>query len=306
MQILKLAPIVAGIAWQGAGKRDVAMSKYRAYTVVMALLASLIISSPAQARLGSSHRMSGGYSSGMGYSSSYSGSSRLGGGGAVGMQRNDVAQRLRYGSSATPMAPVNSAPSSYRPGWGSVAGAAAAGGVLGYLLGGHGGYGGYGMMGGGGGMGSIVLLLVILFALAWWLMRRQTPTVSARATWAQQQQGYTGMAGSGALGGGWSEDPQKIFRELQDINTRGDEVSLRAACTPALAQDLLPNMGGAAVQILELQAEVVDQSEGVVSVRYRGTVMEAGSHPESLDELWNFVRNPGPGRTWLLAGIQPL
>lgn len=287
--------------------RKLAMSKYRSYTMVMAMLASLVISSPAQARLGSSHRMSGGYSSGMSYGSSYgmsSGSSRLGGGGAVGMQRNDVAQRLRYGSSATPMTPMNSTPSSYRPGWGTVAGAAAAGGVLGYLLGGHGGYGAYGMMGGGGGMGSILLLLLVLFALAWWLMRRQTPTLSPRATW-EQQQSYAPMT-SGHTFAGWSEDPQKIFRELQDINTRCDEVSLRAACTPALAQDLLPNMGGAAVQILELQAEVVDQSEGVVSVRYRGTVMEAGSHPESLDELWNFVRNPGAGRTWLLAGIQPL
>ncbi len=284
------------------------MFKHEKMTLAFALVTSLLLSLPAQARLGSSHSYhsswGGGSSSSYGAYSSRSASSRLGGGAAVGMQRDDVAQKLRYGSSSPAYGAPTATPAPVRrPGWGTVAGAAAAGGLLGYMLGGHaGGYGAYGMMGGGSGMGSLFILLLVLGGIAWWLMRRRTPDFSAREVWAQQQ----ASAASPVSAGSWSEDPHGLFRELQDINTRRDEAALRAACTPALAQDLLPNMGGAAVQILDLQAEVVDSSAGLVSVRYRGTVMEEGAHPETIDELWNFVRNPGRGRPWLLAGIQPL
>ncbi len=224
------------------------------------------------------------------------------------MQRDDVAQRVRSGSYSAPgyTAPgtMAGAATPYRPGWGAVAGAATAGGLLGYMFGSHGGYGyGGGMMGGGGGMGSLLLLLLIVGGGIYWLTRRSTPTVTPRQVWAESAQ-QTSWANTSS-GSAWTEDADGIFRELQSINARKDETALFQYCTAALARDLIPNMGGS-TQVIALRSEVVDQQDGLVSVRYRGTVMEDGQHPEQVDELWHFVRNPSSGRPWLLSGIQPL
>ncbi|NNM51211.1 MAG: hypothetical protein HKM02_03155 [Pseudomonadales bacterium] len=230
------------------------------------------------------------------------------------MQRDDVAQRVRSGAYSAPgyAAPgAMTGAARYRPGWGAVAGAATAGGLLGYMFGSHGGYGyGGGMMGGGGGMGSLLLLLLIVGGGIYFLTRRRTPTVSPRQVWADssRQSSWPNQSvggGSAFAGGGWTEDAEGIFRELQSINSRKDEAALRQYCTAALARDLMPNMGGI-TQVVAIRSEVVDQQDGLVSVRYQGTVMEEGQHPEQVDELWHFVRNPGSGRPWLLSGIQPL
>ncbi len=300
----------------------------------LGLATILVFSHTAEARIGYSSHSS--YPSHSYSGSSYGSGSRLGGGSAYGMQRPDVANRLRYGNSTAPsyaQQPYYGGMANTqqnRFGWGHMAAAATAGGLAGYLFGHHGGYGygggygGYGGYGGGFGFGSLILFAGLIWFVIYLVRRARNSDMVPRApyvdqgqtgTWGNPQWSPGQNSGGGAFGsapgssymGGavWNEDSERIFRDLQQINNQRDEAGLRQFCTAALANELAPNMGGS-TQIIALRSEVVDQQDGMVSVRYQGTVMEDGRHPEQVDELWNFVRNPGSGRPWLLAGIQPL
>lgn len=279
--------------------------------IVMAgIVATSLLAAPvAEAKLGGFKSYG---SSSYSHSSSSQDSSRLGGGRSVGMQRDDVANRVRQGESpanasghsAVPQQPP--AQQGYRPGWGTVAGAAAAAGAAGYLMGHAGGGYGYGMMPGimgGSGMGSLLFVLLALGVIAYLLMRRTKPVVSARDRVASAPQWSNSTVFSNG-GGYWNEDADRIFRELQDINGREDVQALRSYCTETLSEALLSGLGGKTT-VVSLQSKVVDESAGAVSIRYQGIVMDQGRDPENLDELWHFIKNPQPGgRTWLLAGIQ--
>ncbi len=234
------------------------------------------------------------------------------------MQRPDVAQKMRYGNGYTnntySQSPYYNRYPQYQPRshfWGHMAAAAAVGGLAGYLFGNHGGYGyGGGGYGYGGGMGSVLIFLLIVGFIIY-LFRRSRNDQFQQDTYIEPQQpSWTPppVAGNGGYMNNvsyWNEDADRLFRELQDINSRRDVNALRQYCTTALANELAPNLGGA-TQVIAIRSQVVDEQDGLVSVHFQGTVMEDGRNPEQVNELWNFVRNPGSGRTWLLAGIQPL
>ncbi len=309
----------------------------RRLIATLGLTTVLVLSQAAEARIGySSHSYPTHSYSGSSYSgSSYASGSRLGGGSAYGMQRPDVANRIRYGNATAPsysQQPYYGGMANTqqnRFGWGHMAAAAAAGGLAGYLFGhqggyGYGGYGGFGGYGGGGfGFGSLILFAGLIWFIIYLVRRARNSDMIPREPYVDQGQtgtwgnpqwtpgqntagGFGSNSGVSFMGGAvWNEDAERIFRDLQQFNNQRDENSLRQYCTTALANELAPNMGGN-TQIIALRSEVVDQQDGMVSVRYQGTVMEDGRHPEQVDELWNFVRNPGSGRPWLLAGIQPL
>lgn len=114
---------------------------------------------------------------------------------------------------------------------------------------------------------------------------------------------------------GFERVAKMIFIRLQAANDSANLDDLRQFTTPemfaSLKLDLLDR--GSSVQTTEVkrvEAKVEDVAEEadrlVVSVRYRGEIVEAaGEAPQAFDEVWHLVQ-PRGGEAWLIAGIEQM
>lgn len=320
--------------------------KFRIFLANAVAISALLAVPAAEAKLGGSKFSAPSHSASQIQSS---GGQRLGGGQSMGMQRDSVMSNVRNPAASTTnpstyvpapsssVSPQTAAPQQgYRPGWGTVAGAAALAGAAGYAMGNHegapgtlmqnapaGGYNGgdqmmqngavngFGAMqphSSGGSWFWVLLLLGACGAGFYYLSRRQATVFSGT------KGGFGNASISSGLppissGGFKSNDSiysiaEQLFRDLQAVNNSGDAAQLRSLCTPALAAELESSLGGN-TQIMSVRATVVDDSDAVASVHYQSVIMEDGRHPEEIDEVWHFVRNQqSSGSPWLLAGIE--
>jgi predicted lipid-binding transport protein (Tim44 family) len=115
---------------------------------------------------------------------------------------------------------------------------------------------------------------------------------------------------------GFERVAKAIFIRLQAANDAANLDDLRQFTTPEMFAELKVDLleRGAAAQATEVksvEARVIDVAEEgerqVVSVRYRGEVLEAaGAAAEKFDEVWHLVRPSGSQGGWAIAGIEQM
>jgi predicted lipid-binding transport protein (Tim44 family) len=268
---------------------------------------------------------------------------RIGGGGAVGMQRS-LPPRTPDAVPAKPAAPVAQQPAApttaatpaavpKRSWLGPIAGLAAGLGIAALMS--H-----FGL---GAEFGSFVTLLLLgLLAVVAirFLMRRFAP---ASAGSAMQYAGANAPAsptpmtfGSaspatavdaalappasapqlppGFDAAGFERIAKMTFIRLQAANDAGDIDDLRAFTTPEMYAAIkldLQDRGGAGqrTDVVRIDAEVLDVAtqadRQIVSVRFHGLIREAADAPAvPFDEVWHLVKPADGSREWAIAGIQ--
>ena len=182
------------------------------------------------------------------------------------------------------------------------------------------------------GFGLIALLLA---GLALMMFRKRSAAQAVRTGAARSGHAYgtsapgsgssaagatssTAVAGAAAAGG--DRDVQQLvanarafYTLLQDLNNRGDLAGLRARTTddifPALAADIQARTQPSMTTVLSVEAQLVDATREVdrlvASVRFRSTVSEGPDQPpQSVDEVWHFVKDAAAPGAWRLAGIE--
>lgn len=114
---------------------------------------------------------------------------------------------------------------------------------------------------------------------------------------------------------GFERVAKMIFIRLQAANDSANLDDLRQFTTPemfaSLKLDLLDRGSSAqTTEVKRVDAKVEDVAEEadrlVVSVRYRGEIVEAaGEAPQAFDEVWHLVQ-PRGAEAWLIAGIEQM
>jgi len=248
---------------------------------------------------------------------------RIGGGRAVGTQRNVTAppaqQQAAPAHKAAQAAPVpapQAAPAPAGNRWAGILGGLALGGLLGYL------FGGSGLMG---------LLLVGLLAIGAVMMVRALMHKRAPQPMQFAGMGNTGLAvaqpGSASLPEARSAVPTGFdtdaflrgakmnFVKLQLANDRAELDEIREFTTPELFDQLKSDVparaGRQETDITALEAELLDlateNGHYWASVRFSGMEREApGADPVRFGEVWNLVKPVDGSSGWLLAGIQQM
>jgi predicted lipid-binding transport protein (Tim44 family) len=107
---------------------------------------------------------------------------------------------------------------------------------------------------------------------------------------------------------------EQFYKELQDLNNKGDLNTLRNRIGDDglfndLADAVRTRTTPSQTEVVSLQADLVDLSdEGnrfVGSVRYQGMVKEGPYQAaEGIDEVFHFVKDKGVLGSWKLAGIE--
>jgi predicted lipid-binding transport protein (Tim44 family) len=115
---------------------------------------------------------------------------------------------------------------------------------------------------------------------------------------------------------GFERVARAIFIRMQAANDSANLADLRQFTTPEMYASLkleLMDRGPAAqtTEVKSVEARVVDVAEDagrqIVSVRYRGEVIEsAGAPPVAFDEVWHLVKPLGEGGQWAIAGIEQM
>jgi predicted lipid-binding transport protein (Tim44 family) len=267
---------------------------------------------------------------------------RIGGGGAVGMQRSlpprtpDAVPAKPAAPVAQPAAPTTAATPAAAPkrSWlGPIAGLAAGLGIAALMS--HFGFGAE--------FGSFVTLLLLgLVAVVAirFLMRRFAPAsagaamqyagAGAPASPAPMTYGSASPAAPvdaafappasapqlppGFDAAGFERIAKMIFIRLQAANDAGDIDDLRAFTTPEMFAAIkldLQDRGGAGqrTDVVRIDAEVLDVAtpadRQIVSVRFHGLIREEADVPAvPFDEIWHLVKPADGSREWAIAGIQ--
>jgi predicted lipid-binding transport protein (Tim44 family) len=268
---------------------------------------------------------------------------RIGGGGAVGMQRS-LPARAPDAVPAKPAAPVAQQPAAAttaatpaavpKRSWlGPIAGLAAGLGIAALMS--HFGFGAE--------LGSFVTLLLlglVAVVAVRFLMRRFAPAsaggamqfagAGAPASQAPTTFGSTSTAAAtgaafappdsapplpaGFDAAGFERVAKMIFIRLQAANDAGDIEDLRAFTTPEMFAAVkldLQDRGGAGqrTDVVRIDAEVLDVAtqadRQIVSVRFHGLIREETDAPAvPFDEVWHLVKPADGSREWAIAGIQ--
>ncbi|MEP7140476.1 MAG: TIM44-like domain-containing protein [Caldimonas sp.] len=266
---------------------------------------------------------------------------RIGGGGAIGMQRSLPPRAAPQAVPARPAAPTAqpattagaaAAVAPKRSWLGPIAGLAAGLGIAALMS--H--------LGFGAEFGNIVMLLllgVVAIVAIRFLMRRFAPaTPRSNLSFAGASPSPSPAASFGSPAAGFAAnriDPaptashlpadfdapafervaKMIFIRLQAANDGGDVADLRAFTTPEMFAHLkldLQERGNVAQQtdVARVDAEVLDVARDddrqIVSVRFHGLIgEEAGAAAQPFDEVWHLVKPNDGSREWAIAGIQP-
>ena len=115
---------------------------------------------------------------------------------------------------------------------------------------------------------------------------------------------------------GFERIAKAIFIRMQTANDTANLNDLRQFTTPemfaSLKLDLLDRDSAAqTTDVKRVDAKVIDVAEDavqhVVSVRYRGEVIEAtGQAPVAFDEIWHLVKPRASEGAWLISGIEQM
>jgi hypothetical protein len=269
---------------------------------------------------------------------------RAGSGNDAGMQRPDVMNKARSQDAAAPVtqpAPqaAGATPAAGQPakpgfGVGSMVGAAAAGAAVGYLansamhdnaapqtqagssdhfanpLASGGQSGGSGFPWGG-----ILMLLAgtaaVIGVLTFLSRRRETADLSTYGRVAAQS--VVPASTVDAEQQSFEANALKFFNALQEANNRGDIAYMEQNSIDPMRQVLVDDIRNRAVpsqtQVMMMKAERIDLTEesdrSIASVRFRGMVSEnENAAPDSIDEVWHFIRSRDADSRWMLAGIE--
>ena len=240
---------------------------------------------------------------------------RLGGGRAVGTQRNVTTPPAQQQAAPVQKAAA-AAPASAGNRWAGILGGLALGGLLGYL------FGGSGLMG---------FLLVALLAIGAVmavraLMHKRAPQPMQFAgigntNLSEPQPGPAPLPAAGAAvpagfdAGTFLRGARMNFVKLQLANDRAELDEVREFTTPELFERLRPELearaGRQETDIGALEAELLDlateDGHYWASVRFCGMEREApGAAPVGFAEVWNLVKPVDGSSGWLLAGIQQM
>jgi predicted lipid-binding transport protein (Tim44 family) len=266
---------------------------------------------------------------------------RIGGGGAVGMQRS-LPPRTPEALPARPAAPVaqpaaptaaaTPAAAAPRRSWlGPIAGLAAGLGIAALMS--HLGFGAE-----FGGFVTLLLLALVAVVAIRFVMRRfaaqpagdmQYAGAGAPAPTAFGSGSAAAAAGTafaaptasapqlpaGFDAAGFERVAKMIFIRLQAANDVGDLNDLRAFTTPEMFAAIkldLQERGDATqrTDVVRVDAEVLEVASEtdrqIVSVRFHGLIREqADSAAAPFDEVWHLVKPADGSREWAIAGIQP-
>ncbi|MEP7138873.1 MAG: Tim44-like domain-containing protein [Caldimonas sp.] len=265
---------------------------------------------------------------------------RIGGGGAIGMQRSLPPRAAPQAVPARPAAPTAqpaATPAAAAPAvapkrsWlGPIAGLAAGLGIAALMS--H--------LGFGAEFGNFVMLLllgVVAIVAIRFLMRRFAPaaprsdlsfaaaTPSSAAAFGSPANTFSAPRVDPVAvpthlpadfdAAGFERIAKMIFIRLQAANDSGDLGDLRAFTTPEMFAHLkldLQERGRATQQtdVERVDAEVLDvvrdDERQIVSVRFHGSIREdAGAPGQPFDEVWHLVKPADGSREWAIAGIQP-
>lgn len=258
---------------------------------------------------------------------------RLGGGKAVGTQRN-VTPPPAKAPTQQQAAPAQQTPAAGAPApsaaskWGGILGGLALGGLLGYLMGSS------GMLGGMLGMLLLVALAIgaVLVVRAFMSRRSEEPS---RPMQLAGMGGETAAPPSQAAGlgsqlaagpqvanvpagfdtAGFLRGARMNFMKLQLANDKGELNEIREFTTPQmfeeLKQDVQARTGRQETNIMSVDADllevVTEDGKHWASVRFSGMEQEtSGGSPVEFEEVWNLVKPADGSSGWLLAGIQQM
>lgn len=250
---------------------------------------------------------------------------RLGGGRAVGAQRNVTApptgpaQQASPAKQQAPQQAQQTAPQGSR--WGGILGGLALGGLLGYLFAGN-------------GMGGVLLLALLAIAavlVVRALARRRTQeaprpvqfagmghqaVVLAPPSTAPGVAPARGSLPAGFDAAGFLKGAKLNFVKLQMANDAGQLDEIREFTTNELFEELKKDVLARNVQrqetdIVNLGADLLEltteQDRHWASVRFSGMVREtAAAEAAAFEEVWNLVKPADGSSGWLLAGIQQM
>jgi len=239
---------------------------------------------------------------------------RLGGGRAVGTQRNVTAPPAQQAAPVQKAPQAAPAPAGNR--WAGILGGLALGGLLGYL------FGGSGLMG----FLLVGLLAIGAVMVVRALMHKRAPQPMQFAgigntNLSVPQPGPAPLPAAGtAVPTGFDAEAflrgaRMNFVKLQLANDRAELDEVREFTTPELFEqlksDLVARAGRQETDISALEAELLDlateDGHYWASVRFSGTEREApGAAPIGFAEVWNLVKPVDGSSGWLLAGIQQM
>jgi len=199
-------------------------------------------------------------------------------------------------------------------------------------------------LGMGEGMANMMMLLllgmVVVFAVRWFLKKRQPAVAQAAMQYAGMPGGIeapradepripassssAGMAPATAFVtadvpadfdvDGFLRQAKLNFIRLQAANDRGDMEDIRQFCSPEMAAEIQMqfqerNQLAQETDVVQLNAELLDVStdagRAMASVRFYGQIREeANTAPETFSEVWHLSKPVDGSRGWTIAGIQ--
>jgi predicted lipid-binding transport protein (Tim44 family) len=252
---------------------------------------------------------------------------RLGGGSNLGMQRSQPMKRDAAPSqnAAKPAAPAATQPSGASRWFGPLAGLAAGIGLAAL----------FSHLGLGEELASFAMIALIVIAVLFvlrLLLRRVQPQsqtlqyaggpAMGPATEEMPTGGSATVARGAPIDGPAGFDPKSFiehakinFLRLQAANDSGNLGELREFTTPEMFVEIERQFRerGTAPQkteVVALHAElfevVTEFRQHIASVRFHGTIREAGGNAEPFDEIWHITMPVDESRNWAIAGIQQL
>jgi hypothetical protein len=170
----------------------------------------------------------------------------------------------------------------------------------------------------GAGFGSFVLVLM-LGAIAFVVYRKMSASKGDKKPFSSPLNSGMALQPAAPVVSQVSDETselvamaEKAFSNMQDMHNRGDLQGLREATTddlfPGIEEEIKGRTEVSRTAVVRVSGAVVDQVEEqgqtVLSVRLRALVSEHPDQaPESVDEVWHFIRLSN-AKDWKLAGIE--
>lgn len=269
---------------------------------------------------------------------------RLGGGKSTGVSRDSSVMKREAVPAKPVAAPTQAAAPAATPAAAPASGMSRWMGPLAGLAAGIGLAALFSNLGMGGGMANIMMMLllglVVVFAVRWFLKKRQSAGAQPAMQYAGMPAGmepvrpsepFVPVSVGGTTGGaattaiaanvpadfdveGFLRQAKLNFIRLQAANDRGDMEDIRQFCSPEMAAEIQMqfqerNQQTQVTDVMHLNAELLDVStevnQAMASVRFSGQLREeVNAAPESFSEVWHLTKAIDGSRGWTIAGIQ--
>lgn len=187
-------------------------------------------------------------------------------------------------------------------------------------------------------MMMLLLALVVVFAVRWFLKKRQPAGAQPAMQYAGMPAGmepprasepFVPASAGGAAAAvtasaaanapadfdvdGFLRQAKLNFIRLQAANDRGDMEDIRQFCSPGMAAEIQMqfqerNQLAQETDVVQLDAALLDVSteagQAMASVRFTGLIREDAGAAEVFDEVWHLSKPVDGSRGWCIAGIQ--